>query len=54
MPFQKKGIVNENLILHLDASNSSSLNQNDLSNWNDLTSNNNDLSIKNWNYAVFF
>ena len=43
--YKKNGIVNQNLILHLDASNSSSLNQNDLSIWNDLTSNNNDLSL---------
>ena len=39
------GIVSDNLILHLDASNPNSLNQNDLSTWNDLTSNNNDLSL---------
>ena len=41
----KKSIISENLILHLDASNPNSLNQNDLSSWNDLTSNNNDLSL---------
>ena len=45
--FKKKEIVNENLILHLDASNSSSLNQNDLTNWNDLSSSNNDFTLKN-------
>ena len=39
------GIVSDNLILHLDASNPNSLNENDLSTWNDLTSNNNDLSL---------
>ena len=38
-------IRDSNLILHLDASNPNSLNQNDLSTWNDLTSNNNDLSL---------
>ena len=45
--YKKKGIVNQNLILHLDASNSSSLNQNDLTNWNDLSSSNNDFTLKN-------
>ena len=39
------GIIEDNLILHLDASNTSSLNQNDLSTWNDLSSSNNDISL---------
>ena len=39
------GVIEDNLILHLDASNPSSLDQSDLSSWNDLTSNNNDLSL---------
>ena len=39
------GIIEDNLILHLDASNPSSLNQNDLSTWNDLSSSNNDISL---------
>ena len=39
------GIIEDNLILHLDASNLSSIDQSDLSTWNDLTSNNNDLSL---------
>ena len=39
------GIINDNLILHLDASNPSSLDPNDLSVWNDLSSSNNDLSL---------
>lgn len=39
------GIIEDNLILHLDASNPSSLDQSDLSTWNDLTSNNNNLSL---------
>ena len=38
-------ILLDNLILHLDASNTSSLDQNDLSTWNDLTSSNNDLPL---------
>ena len=43
--YKKKGIVNQNLILHLDASDPSSLNQNDLSTWSDLSSSNNDVSL---------
>lgn len=39
------GIIEDNLILHLDASNPSSLNQSDLSTWNDLSSSNNDVSL---------
>ena len=39
------GIIQPNLILHLDASNSNSLNQNDLSSWNDLSSSSNDVSL---------
>tara|TARA_B100000287_G_scaffold135195_1_gene127180 strand:+ start:1570 stop:2322 length:753 start_codon:yes stop_codon:yes gene_type:complete len=35
----------DNLILHLDASNSSSLDPNDLTTWNDLSSSNNDVSL---------
>ena len=41
----KKKIIESNLILHLDASNSSSLDQNDLTVWNDLSSSDNDLSL---------
>ena len=41
----KPGIINDNLILHLDASNPNSLDSNDLSVWNDLSSSNNDLSL---------
>jgi len=37
-------IVEDNLILHLDASNPNSLDQSDLTTWNDLSSSNNDLS----------
>ncbi|MBE97572.1 MAG: hypothetical protein CMB91_00725 [Flammeovirgaceae bacterium] len=40
----KPGIINDNLILHLDASDPNSLDPNDLSVWNDLSSSNNDLS----------
>ena len=43
--YKKKGIVNQNLILHLDASHPNSLDPNDLSVWNDLSSSNNDLSL---------
>tara|TARA_B100002052_G_scaffold1226_1_gene1146 strand:- start:119 stop:913 length:795 start_codon:yes stop_codon:yes gene_type:complete len=43
--YKPDGIVSDNLILHLDASNPNSINENDLSTWNDLTSNNNDLSL---------
>ena len=39
------GIIEDNLILHLDASNSNSLNENDLSTWSDLSSSNNDVSL---------
>ena len=39
------GIIEDNLILHLDASNPSSLDQSDLSSWNDLSSSNNDVSL---------
>tara|TARA_B100000941_G_scaffold276896_1_gene239946 strand:- start:883 stop:1635 length:753 start_codon:yes stop_codon:yes gene_type:complete len=38
-------ILQDNLILHLDASNPSSLDPNDLTIWNDLSSSNNDLPI---------
>tara|TARA_Y100001958_G_scaffold116145_1_gene83252 strand:+ start:60 stop:869 length:810 start_codon:yes stop_codon:yes gene_type:complete len=41
------GIIESNLILHLDASNSNSLNENDLTIWNDLSSSNNNFTIKN-------
>ena len=40
----KPGIINDNLILHLDASNPNSLDPNDLSVWNDLSGSDNDLS----------
>lgn len=43
--YHKPGIINDNLILHLDASNPNSLDPNDLSEWNDLSSSNNDLSL---------
>ena len=39
------GIIESNLILHLDASNTNSLNENDLSTWSDLSSSNNDVSL---------
>ena len=39
------GIIEQNLILYLDASLPSSLDQNDLSIWNDLSSSNNDVSL---------
>ena len=38
-------IIVDNLILHLDASNPSSLDQSDLSTWNDLSSSNNHVSL---------
>jgi hypothetical protein len=41
----KKKIIESNLILHLDASNSSSFDSNDLTVWNDLSSSNNDLNL---------
>ena len=41
----KKKIIESNLILHLDASNSSSFDSNDLTVWNDLSSSDNDLSL---------
>ena len=43
----KKKIIESNLILHLDASNSSSFDSNDLTVWNDLSSSNNDFTLKN-------
>ena len=43
----KKKIKESNLILHLDASNSSSFDSNDLTVWNDLSSSNNDFTLKN-------
>ena len=39
------GIIESNLILHLDASNTNSLNENDLSTLSDLSSSNNDVSL---------
>ena len=43
---QESGIIlQDNLILHLDASNPSSLNQNDLSTWSDLSTSNNDVVL---------
>ena len=43
--YKPDGIIESNLILHLDASNSNSLNENDLSTWSDLSSSNNDVSL---------
>ena len=43
----KKKIIESNLILHLDASNSSFFDSNDLTVWNDLSSSNNDFTLKN-------
>ena len=43
---QESGIIlQDNLILHLDASNPSSLNQNALSTWSDLSTSNNDVVL---------
>ena len=47
----KKKIIESNLILHLDASNSSSFDSNDLTVWNDLSSSNNDLNLGYDNYC---
>ena len=41
------GIIKNNLILHLNASKTNSLDQNDLTAWNDLSSSDNDFTIKN-------
>ena len=41
----KKKIIESNLILHLDASNSSSFDSNDLTVWNDLSNSDNDLNL---------
>ena len=41
------GIIKNNLILHLNASETNSLDQNDLTAWNDLSSSDNDFTIKN-------
>ena len=41
----KPGIIESNLILHLDASNTNSFDSNDLTSWNDLSSSENDLSL---------
>jgi len=38
-------VIEDNLILHLDVSNSNSFDSNTLGEWNDLTTNNNDMSI---------
>ena len=43
----KKKIIESNLILHLDASNSSSFDSNNLTVWNDLSSSDNDFTLKN-------
>lgn len=41
----KPGIINDNLILHLDASDPNSLDPNDLTTWNDLSTSENKLSL---------
>ena len=41
------GIIESNLILHLDASNTNSFDSDDLTAWNDLSSSNNDFTLKN-------
>jgi len=43
----KPDIIKSNLILHLDASNINSFDSNDLTSWNDLSSSNNDFTLKN-------
>lgn len=45
--FKKRAIIESNLILHLDASNSSSFDSDNLTVWNDLSSSNNDFTLKN-------
>ena len=40
-------IIKNNLVLYLDASNTNSLDQNDLTAWNDLSSSDNNFAIKN-------
>jgi len=41
------GIIESNLILHLDASNTNSFDSDDLTAWNDLSSSNNNFTLKN-------
>jgi len=41
------GIIESNLILYLDASNTNSFDSDDLTAWNDLSSSNNDFTLKN-------
>ena len=43
--FKKRAIIESNLILHLDASNSSSFDSDNLTVWNDLSNSNNDLNL---------
>ena len=45
--FKKRAIIESDLILHLDASNSSSFDSDNLTVWNDLSSSNNDFTLKN-------